>query len=50
MIIVDLFEQVMPLLLKAIKVISKNCCLLICTVMAGRDDQHFAVCTCLSSN
>lgn len=49
MIIVDLFVQVMPLLLKDIEVISKNC-LLICTVMAGSDDQHFAVCTCLSSD
>ncbi len=47
MIIVDLFVQVMPLLLK---VISKYCCLSIYTVMAGRDDQHFAVCTCLSSD
>ena len=47
MIVVDLFVEVMPLLLN---VISKYCCLSICTVMAGRHDQHFAFCTCLSSD
>ncbi len=47
MIAVYLFVQVMSLLLK---VISKYCCLFSCTSIAGCDDQHFAVCTCLSSD